>query len=125
MTSMLACVVLMAIYRASKAAQDFRDDFMAACKHDGLSDEQIADLLGISRGQFADQKAITQHLSAYRIADLPLAIRQRLHELQGERLGLTVFRNGPLGEFLLLALQRHSGRQLKMALPQERKEQLA
>jgi hypothetical protein len=118
----MTCGLLMA-YVASRAAQDYRDDFLAACKHDGLSDEQIADLLGISRGQFADQKALTQHLSAYRVAGLPLPIRQRLAVLQGERLGLTVIENGPLGEFLTTALSRWRGRQLKMALdeaPHER-----
>jgi hypothetical protein len=116
--------VLMA-YVASQAAQEFRDDFLAACKHDGLSDEQIAGLLGISRGQFADQKAITQHLSAYRVADLPASIRVRLHTLQGERLGLTVIENGPLGEFLTTALSRRRGRTLKMALTTERRQEIA
>jgi hypothetical protein len=122
MLTTLACALLMAVYRATKAAQDFRDDFLAACKHEGLSDEQIADLLGITRGLFANQKAITEHLSAYRIADLPASIRVRLHKLQGERLGLTVIENGPLGEFLTTALLRRRGRQLRMALeaPHER-----
>lgn len=122
MKTILACAVLMAVYRASKAALEFRDDFMAACKHDGLSDEQIADLLGISRGQFADQKALNQHLSAYRVADLPLSIRRRINELQGKRLDQTVLDNGLLGDFLSLALRR---RQLKMALHKKREEQIA
>jgi hypothetical protein len=121
MLTATACWLLMT-YVASKAAKDYRDDFLAACKHDGLSDEQIADLLGITRGLFANQKAITEHLSAYRIADLPASIRVRLHKLQGERLGLTVIENGPLGEFLTTALLRRRGRQLRMALeaPHER-----
>jgi hypothetical protein len=120
----MTCGLLMA-YVASRAAQDYRDDFLAACKHDGLSDEQIADLLGITRGLFANQKAITEHLSAYRIADLPQSIRVRLHKLQGERLGLMVIENGPLGEFLTTALSRRRGRQLQMALEAPRERQTA
>jgi hypothetical protein len=124
MRTALAFIVLMS-YVATKAAQEFRDDVLSACRHFGLNDEQIAQLLGISRGQFADQKALNQHLSAYRVADLPLAIRTRLLTLQGDRLNCTVLPNGLLAEFLAGALHRRRTRQLKMALADERTERLA
>lgn len=123
MLTAIACVVLMA-YVASKAAESVRDDLLRAC-HDVLgdvSDEQIALVLGISRGQFADQKALTQHLSAYRLADLPAPIRVRFHTLQLQRLGRTVFDNDVLSEFLTSAIARRRGRQLKMALTERRQE---
>jgi hypothetical protein len=124
--TMTACV-LMAAYRATKAAAGVRDDLLAACRQEfgDLSDEQIAVLLGISRGQFADQKALNQHLSAYRIADLPDPIRVRFHTLQLKRLHRTVFDNLLLDEFLSAALESRRRRQLTTALAREREQEIA
>lgn len=109
-------VHLFVMFVATNDTAAVRDDFMAACKMHGYSDEQIADLLQIGRSQFADQKALRQHLSLWRLKNLPLAVQVDFWKLHGLRLGLTVLEDAALGEYLTAQLARFRKRQIKMAL---------
>ncbi len=114
-------LLFVGMFIATEDAEALRDDFLAACKMHHKSDEQIADLLGIGRGQFADQKALRQHLSLWRIANLPLAIQRDFWKLHGRRLGLTVFEDAQLSEYLSDRIAEFRKRkQQKMALHVER-----
>lgn len=114
---MYPVMMIPAMFVADADTADFRDDFMAACKMHHYSDEQIADLLGIGRAQFADQKALRQHLSMWRVKRLPLRVQVDFWKLHGKRLGLTVLDDSDLGEYLRLRVARFKTRQqLKMRL---------
>jgi hypothetical protein len=88
----------------SRDMEDLRDDFIAACRMHALSDEQIADELQIGRGQFADQKALRNHLSLWRIKNLSLGLQRTFWRIHGKRLGLTVVEDSRLGELIEAAL---------------------
>jgi hypothetical protein len=117
----ITSLVAFGMFVATQDIEGVRDDFMAACKMHNLSDEQIADMLGIGRGQFADQKALRNHLSLWRVKNLTLGIQRTFWMLHGKRLGLVVLADSDLGEYLSERLQQfRKRRQLKMALSLER-----
>jgi hypothetical protein len=95
---------MIAAFMVTRDMEEIRDDFLSACKMHHFSDEQIADLLGIGRGQFADQKALRQHLSVWRLKNLPLSIQRTFWTLHGKRLGLTVIEDSRIADLIDAAL---------------------
>lgn len=110
-------VPLLAVaFVASDDDRRFAELVERAYRHHGYTDEQMADFLGISRGQWADQKRCVQHLSAYRLLRLPKPVLITLYKLHLHDLGLTVLEDAALGEYLTAQLARFRKRQIKMAL---------
>jgi hypothetical protein len=110
-------LVVFVMFVATDDTAAVRDDLMAACQMHGLSDKEIADHLGIGRGQFAGQKSLQQHLSLWRLKRLPMCVQVDFWKLHGKRIGLTVIEDAQLGEYLAERLARfQKRRQVKMAL---------
>lgn len=123
MTLLALAVIAMVV--ATEDIEAIRDDLLAACKKNLLSDEEIADLLGIGRGQFGEQKALRQHLSLWRLTRLPRRVQVDFWKIHGKRIGLVVIDDWALGEYLTERVERFRKRQLKMALAAGRAERTA
>lgn len=110
-------LIVLVMFVATDDTAAVRDDLIAACQMHGLTDKEIADRLGIGRGQFAGQKSLQQHLSLWRLKRLPIKVQVDFWKLHGKRIGLTVIEDVQLGEYLTERLARfHHRRQAKMAL---------
>lgn len=104
---------VLAVWVATEQAAVFRDVVFGVLRGRGYTDEQIAGLLGIGRGQLAEQKRLCQHLSAWRLVSIPAHLQRAIFADYLRALGVTVIEDSTLGEFLQEGLMEF--RQKRMA----------
>lgn len=111
-----------AVWVATQQAEVLRDCVFNVLRGRGYTDEQIADLFDIGRGQLADQKALRGHLSMWRFANLPAPFQREILSAYMRTLGMTVLDDAAYAEFVQEGRQYFKRRQLKMALAIERRK---
>lgn len=125
MRAALLAFIGTAMWVATKQCGIFRDCFFGALRGRGHTDEQIADLLGIGRAQLADQKALRAQMSIDRILGLPLSMQIEIFGRYLRTMGVIVFEDSMLGEFLAWQVSKFKKRQVKMALTAAQKAEVA
>lgn len=75
---MLPVTWLAGVWVADDSDREWRDQLRRAFDAAGLSDKQIALLLGIPKSQLSDQMALRGHLSWWRLRRLPKEFRLAL-----------------------------------------------
>lgn len=121
-----AGIGMVLVFLASREAHHFAELVERAYRAHGLNDEQAAGYLGITRGQWADQKRCGQHLSAYRLLQFPRPVLVTLYTMYLKDLGLTVIEDAVLGEYLTEGVQHfRKRRQVTMAIDLPRAKESA
>lgn len=96
-----------------------RDDIALALKRANLCDKQARAFLQLeSKGQYSEQMACIQHLSAWRMASWPPSFWKHFLLLRAERFGLRLIEDARIAE-LMQTLDQIQVRMLKMQAPDE------